>query len=879
MAWWSEVAYFLRRLNRRRAERELDEEVRTHLELETQRNVEAGMEPEEARLAALRTFGSVALAKERAREVWGGRPLEAFWQDFRFGLRVLGRQPGFSAVAMLALALGIGANTAIFSVVNGVLLRPLPFRDPGRIVTVWQRDAQTGNDRERVSPANFLDYRERNRVFEGMAALRPYGLDYTGEGEPETWPAWLVTEGFFEVVGAGALHGRTFLPEEYRPDGANAVVLGHGLWRRKFGADPAVVGRSVVLDGRPHTIVGVMPPEFHFTQERELIAPVVFGEQERARRGATYLGVIARLEPGVSVEQAEADMGAVAARLAEEYPQVNRRMGAAVLPLDEHMVGHVRPALLVLLGAVGFVLLIACANVATLLLARGAARERELAVRAALGAGRARLARQLLTENLALALLGGLLGLLLAWWGVGFVRALNPGDLPRIEQVRLDGEVLGFALAASLLTALAFGLLPAARLSRPDVGGVLGGAGRRAPGLGRRSLGGALVATEIALALVLLAGAGLLVRSFARLTQVDPGFSAENVLTLQVHVYDLNPEPRQQAAYFERALERLRALPGVAAAGAGSAPPFIGEGGIEIDAPFAIDRRPQPGPGEEPTAFHSVTTDGYFAALGIPLLRGRLFTAADHEEGAPVVLINETMARRYWPGEDPVGQTITVRRLGGAVSREIVGVVGDVRHTGLDSVPRAEIFLHHLQAPFGSMTFVVRAASDPLALLPAVKQEIWAVNKNQPFYSVRAMDELVSESLGGRRFSLVLLGSFAAVALSLAGVGVYGLVSFSTRQRTHEIGVRMALGARPGDVLRSVIGEGLLLALPGVVLGLAGAFVLTRFLEGMLFGVAPRDPATFVAISVLLLAVAVLASYLPARRATRIDPMQALRYD
>lgn len=805
---------------------------------------------------------------------------ETIRHDLRYGFRMLWKKPGFTVVAFATLVLGIGASTAIFSVINGVLLRPLPYKDVEQIVTVWQNNTARGTERDGVSPPNFLDYKERSQVFEAMAALRPYGLDYAGEGEPETFQSWLVTEGFFQILGVRALHGRTFVPEEYQPGSEGVVVMSHGLWRRRFGSDPSVVGRKLVLDRKPYTVVGIMPPEFHFTDKREMIAPAVFSESEKRRRSATYLNVIARLKPGATFRQAEAEMNNIAARLAQEYPQANRGVGVTLLSLTEQVIGQVRPALRVLFGAVGFVLLISCANVANLLFVRGAQRGREFAVRAALGAARGRLIRQLLTENIILALLSGVGGLLLAHWGIKLILALSPGNLPRVDQVGLDSGVLTFALSVSLLTALIFGLLPLLHFSSPNLQETLKEGGRSATaGQARHRLRNLLVVGEVALALVLLVGAGLLLRSFVRLLQVDPGFKTDNVLMLQAHVQDFYPTSQQQVAYFEQVLERLAALPGVKAAGAASAPPFVGEGSIEIDGAFAIEGQPPPAPGEEPTAYQTVVTADYFSALGISLSRGRLFNRTDGQQGAPVVLINETMARQYWPGNDPVGRRITLNWANQPFKPEIIGVVGDVRHDGLDSAPRPEVFMHLPQAPFGSMTFVVKTDADAVAVLPSVKREIWTVNRNQPFYKVRTAKQLVSDSLGERRFSLFLLGLFAAAALTLATTGIYGLISFSTIQRTHEIGVRIALGAQPRGILKMIIGEGLLLALVGVGVGLIGAFALTRFLSTMLFGVTATDPLTYASISTLLILTALLASYLPARRATKVDPTEALRHE
>ena len=550
-----------------------------------------------------------------------------------------------------------------------------------------------------------------------------------------------------------------------------------------------------------------------------------------------------------------------------------------LVPLPEQLVGHLRPALLVLLGAVGLVLIIACANVANLLLARGAERQKELAIRAALGASRARLTRQLFTESLFLALLGGTCGILLASWGIDAILALSPAGLPRIDEVTIDARVIVFTFTVSILTALVFGLAPAIQFSSPKLQQFLKEGGRTSTaGFGRRRLRHALVVSEIALALMLLVGAGLLVRSFIRLLQVDPGFTPDNVLSLQVFIWDTHQTPQQRTAFFDEAFARLSSLPGVQAVGAVTALPFNNEDTIDVDTTFTIDGRPAE-PGQQLTASSTVATIDYFKVMGIHLKRGRLFNEYDRAGSPPVVLINEAMARRFFPEEDPVGKKMTVGSFGRPMSREIIGVVADVRHTGLDSDPRPEFFVPHLQNPFGGMAIVVRTSSDPDALLPAAKEQIRAINKDQPFYSINTMEALVSRSLGERRFNLLLLCAFATIALVLAGVGIYGLISFSISQRTHEIGVRLALGAGGRDITRMILGEWLALALAGVAAGVAGALVLTRLLKGFLFGVTPTDPFTFAAISVLLVALALVASYLPARRATRVDPMVALRYE
>ncbi len=804
--------------------------------------------------------------------------MQTILQDLRYGARMLVKTPSFTLIALLTLALGIGANTAIFSVVNAVLIRALPYRDADRIVTLWQRNNQSGTKEDGASPANFLDWHSRSQAFTEISAAEPYSLNLTGHDEPEAFRAWLVTAGFFQTLGVGALHGRTFAPEEYRAGNERVVIIGYGLWQRRFGADPNLIGRTLRLNGQQYTVIGVMPPEFRFPTGREMWAPRIATERDKVARGSGYMPVIGRLKPGVTLAQAQQDMDGIAAQLVQEYPQANRDRGVAVIPLPEQLTGQVRRPLLVLLGAVGMLLLIACANVASLLLARAAEREREFAVRAALGAGRGRLARQLLTESLLLALLGGLAGILVAGWASGAILSLSPGGLPRAGEVRIDGRVLAFAVAVSVLTALIFGLAPALRFSRPDINRLLKEGERGATGLARHRLRQALVVSEIALALVLLVGAGLLVRSFVRLLQVNPGFSTDKALSLEVHIWGVARTPEQRAAFFEQTLDRIASLPGVRAAGAVAALPFH-ESAIDPTVTFTIEGRPTPPPGQEPTAYLTVATADYFNVLSIPLRRGRFFSRFDRQGAAPVALISETMARRYWPDEDPLGKKITARLFGQPINCEIIGIVGDVRHTGLDSDPRAELFRPHLQSPYGSMTYVVRTAADPLTLLPAVKKEIWAINRNLPFTSTATIEQLVSRTLDQRRFTLFLLSSFAALALLLAGVGLYGLISFTTRQRMHEIGVRMALGARPRDVARLVLREGLLMTLSGVAIGAAGAWTLTRFLSGLLYGVSATDPITFAALSLLLLVVALLACWLPARRATKVDPMIALRYE
>jgi len=810
--------------------------------------------------------------------------MNSLLQDLRYGLRTLLKNPGFTLVAVITLALGIGVNTAIFSVVNGVLLRPLPFNQPERIVTLWENNVKDGIERDDVSPANFLDWRDRSRSFEEMAFANPWSLDYTGQTEPETWRAARVSQGFFRILGAQAMVGRTFLPEEYETGRNQVVVISYGLWQRRFGGESKIVGQKLTLDDQPMTVVGVMPPEFKlllFDRDEELWWPQTPDESMRRQRRATYLKVIAQLKPGVTVEQARAEMNSIATNLASELPQTNAGIGVTTVSLNEQMTGHVRPALLVLLCAVAAVLLIACANVANLLLARGNEREREFAIRAAIGAGRLRLARQTLTESLLLASLGCLGGVLLAAWSIDLIVALSPGNIPRIEQVRLDRATLLFVASLSFLTALIFGLAPALQFSKPNLSNCLKESSQTATGSSmRRRLRGSLVVSEIALALVLLVGAGLLVRSFFTLLKADPGFAADKLVALQTFIRDRYGKPDERAAYVQQVTGKMKSVPGVQAVGVTTALPFF-ESSMDSSYPFTVEGRPAPPAGQEPTVFWTIANNDYFTAMGLPLLRGRLFSEFDKSDAPPVILINETMARRHFRDEDPVGRKIVVRgrQRGQAAPMpvEIIGVVGDVRHEGLDKEPRAEYFQPYAQAPNGSIIFAVRTKVDPMSLLPSLKARIWEVNATQPIYATSVMADSIDASLKSRRFSLWLLCAFAALALALAIVGIYGVMSYATTQRTHEIGVRMALGAASRDIIRLVLRQGMRLTVIGVGIGLAASFVLTRLMSRLLYGVSATDPFTFVAAPLLLAGIALLACYAPARRATKVDPMIALR--
>ena len=801
--------------------------------------------------------------------------MDTLIKDIRFAARSLWKRPGFTLIVVLTLALGIGANAAVFSVINAVLLRPLPYRDADRVVVVWQNNIKAGIADNAVSPANFIDWSEQSSSFEAMAGIEPFGFSLVGDGEPERFAAALVTSGFFQAVGTDALIGRTFIAEDYQPGNERVVVLSYKLWQRRFGGDATVVGRKLTLSGQPYVVVGVLPAEFQLPPDKEVWAPRVLSENHRQNRGATYWNVVAKLKPGTTVHQAQEEMNGIAARLAAQYPNTNGEMGASVVPLFQQLTGQIQSALWILAGAVGFVLLIACVNVANLLLVRGAERQREFAIRRALGAERLRLLRQTLTESLLLVLVGGVTGVLLASWLVKLIPALSASKIPRVETVDMDLRVVLFACGVSVLTAIVFGLVPAIQFWRNDIQSTLkeSGRGPLAATPVRQRVRKALVISEVAIAVVLLTGAGLLVRSFVHLMQVDPGFTKENVLALQVFLGRNYQKPDQITGFYDQSLEKIRALPGVETAAVIAAPPYLD---LELDASFNIVGRPAPPPGSEESAFYSAVSSEYLNALKVPLKQGRFFTKFDDPTSQPVVVINEAMARRYFPNENPLGQRLVVM-FGKTETREIVGVMGDVLYNGLHAQPRAQMFVPYAQAPSSYMTFFVKTTTEPNSQLAAVKGAIREVNPSQAFARTATMEELVSDSLKERRFNLFLLGMFAVMALLLATIGIYGSISYSTRQRTNEIGVRIALGAQSRDVLRLIVGQGLGLAVIGVVIGLAAAFLLTRAIKSLLFGVSPTDPLTFAAISVLLLFTALIASLIPARRATKVDPLIALR--
>jgi putative ABC transport system permease protein len=814
----------------------------------------------------------------------GRLTMRQFWQDVRYSLRMLLRHPAYTSIAVITLALGIGANGAIFSTINGVLLRSLPYPEPDQIVTLWENNSKENIKRDDVSPANFLDWVDRQQVFSELAFANPNSMDYTGGDEPQVIHAAMVSKGFFEVFKFGAHFGRVFLPEEYEAGKNHVVVLSHGLWQRRFGGDPNIVGRVLTLDGQPTTVVGVMPGEFRlhlFEREEEMWSPQVPDESMRKQRKATYLKVVARLKPGVTLAQAQADLNNIAAQLAQENPNTNQGIGITAVTLPEHLKGKWRAALLILFAAVALVLLIACANVANLSLARGWEREQEFAIRSAIGARRSLIIRQLLIESSLLALASCAVGLLLAIWGIDLMVGFNPGDIPRIEQVTLDRFTLAFMAGVSVLTILISGLAPAWQLSKPNLDSTLKETGRAVSANPKRHrLRNILVVSQIALAVVLLTGAGLFLRSFVNLLRVDPGFASDKVVAIQAFIWDRYRKPELREAYTNETLDNLESLSQVEAAGVTTAIPLL-ESSQTTSLPFAVEGRPPALPGQEPVAQFTAASPHYFLAVGARLLAGRMFDKFDSNDRPKVALINESMAKNNWPGQNPVGAKFTLKRGGrdarGGTALEVVGIVTDARQDRLEDAPRPEFFVPYAQNLSGSTIFVVRTKGDPDGLIQSLKARMWESDKTQPFYAVTTMNRLVRDSLKVRRFNLILLAALAALALTLASVGIYGVMSFITQQRTHEIGVRMALGAQTNDIMKLVVGQGLAIVVVGLLLGLLTSFALTRFLAAFLFNTGPNDLVTFAFVSIILTGVALLACYFPARRATQVDPLLALR--
>jgi putative ABC transport system permease protein len=805
--------------------------------------------------------------------------MHSFWQDLRYGARMLLKNPGFTLIAVLTLALGIGANTAIFSVINGVLLGSLPYPHPEQLAMVWCDNKRQGIPDDITSYPNFVDWRDRNKTFQGMAGVTDDTYNLTGRGEPEEIRAASVSPNFFQLLGVNPVRGRGFTAEEEQPGRDRIAILSHSLWQRHFGGDPDILNKTILLSGEPNVVVGIMPPGFQFPEKTELWKPLAPDERMRGARSAFWLPIVGRFKPGVTRAQAQADLEVITTQIQQQFPDM-AGYGVNVVPVLEQSVGFIRRALMILFVAVLFVLLIACANVANLLLARAAVRQREVSIRAAMGAGRRRIVRQLMTESMLLAVLGGALGVLLAWWGLKLLIGLSPADIPRLENIRLDGRVLLFTMGLSLLTGLIFGLAPALQTSQLNLSETLKEGGRTGGGGagGRRAqrIRGAFIVAEVALTLALLVGAGLLVRSFWRLQQVDPGFRPDHLLTMRLSLSGSNYATGAQAvSFFERLQGRLAALPGVVSA---SATTGVMLPKLANSAGFTIEGRPRD-PNEQGLELPIDTVQpNYFQTMGVQLLKGRTFTSQDTRESPRVTIVNETFAKRYFPDEDPIGKRFTFGRPGPNTRWiTIVGVVRDTKRQGVEQPIRIESWMPLAQRPSGSMELVLRTTGDPLLLSNAVREAVWSIDRDLPIPTIRTMEQVMSERVAQRRLNMLLLGLFALVALILAAVGIYGVMSYTVTQRTHEIGIRMALGAQSGDVIGLVLKQGIALTLVGVAFGLIATFMLTRLMASLLFGVSARDPITFAAIAALLTGVALLACWIPARRATEVDPMVALR--
>ncbi len=869
---------------RKRMMDDLDADIREHIERETQDNIDRGVSPEEARYAAHRKFGNVTRAKEDTRMVWSFGWLSQIAEDIRFGLRLLRKNPGFTAVAMLTLALGIGANTAVFSLVYAVLLRPLPYKDPSSLIVLNETTPKVGT--VSVSYPNFLDWRSQSHAFSQMAAVYGVNFNLAGVAQPENISGYAVSPNFLSMMGIRPLLGRDFDASEEKAGTTPVILLSYSLWQTHFAGDPNAIGRIITLDGRGYTIVGVLPANFRAPDKTDVMLPIgvwatSHSEEvtERGERGDMV--VIGRLTPGVSFGQASAEMAGIAARLAKEYPGSNDKFGVALQPIRDMFVGAMRTTILVLFGAVLFVLLIACANVANLFLVRGASRSKEVALRMALGASRGRILRQMLTESFVLSLLGGLLGVGLAMAGNRALAQLISADMLSGATVDLNSSVLVFVAGVVVLAAFIFGLIPAMRSTQQDVQSELKEGGRTTSGgAAQNRLRGALATAEISLALILLVGAGLMIKSLYRLMEVDPGFRPDRVLAMAM---DLRTEQYAKDPavlnFWQQVLDRVRALPGVENAAVGTVIPLTGDhsrSDITIEGMAAL------GPGDYPHPDVHIVSPGYLTTLGIPLLRGRGFTDQDNENAPLAGMINATIARRFFPNEDPVGKRFMFGHASAANPPKwytIVGVVGDTKLYGLANPARLEVYVPSRQNPSNGMNLLVKSAADPAALTSEIRDAVHAIDKDQPVFAVATMKQLVSDSVATRRITLVLLGLFSGLALILGAIGIYGVISFSVAQRTHEIGIRMALGAPRRDVFRLVLGQGLKLAAIGIAIGIVTAFGLVHLMSSLLYGVGAADFETFAGVAILLVLVALLASYVPARRAMRIDPMVALRYE
>jgi putative ABC transport system permease protein len=870
-------------LRRTQVEQEMDEELRSYLEAAAAENRRAGMSPEEATRAARVAFGSVESVKDQTRDVGWESFVDTLWQDLRYATRTLRKAPVFTLIAVGTLAVGIGANTAIFTIVNAVLIERLPYANPDRIVAVWETNTRRPGRPNVVAPANFIRWGERATAFESLAGLAETRMNLTDAGEPQELVAQNVTAQYFFVLGVSPMLGRVFTADEAADPQGNAVVLAYDVWQHRFGSDPSIVGRTIRLNTRQRTVVGVMPPGFKLFLKSgslvgkpvELWVPFVLPADARQPRGR-YLSAVARLKPGISIEQARAQMDAIAVSLSNELPQFDTGWGVMVVPLHEELAGELRPALLVLTGAVAFVLLIACANVANLLLARGVARQREIAIRAALGAGRARVVRQLLTESLVLGLLGGGFGLLVGRWSLALLVRLSPVDVISLSHIGLSYAVLGFTATVSILTAVICGFAPAFEGARTDVQEALKDGGRQVgAGVRHRRVRHGLVAAEVALAVVLLVGAGLMLRSFEALLRVNPGFDADGILTMRMQLpgakYD---DDAQRIRFFHELTTHVGALAGVWSAGVVSYLPLAGLGAA---TGFTIEGEPPPVLGQAHTTDVAVCDTGYFRTMNVPLRRGRFFSEREMLQKSNVLIVNEALVRQYFPHDDPLGKHVTIAMTDPNVPTEIIGVVGDTKFVDLATPARPTSYWPHAQLAYGAMTLTVRTGSDPLAFASVVEREVHALDKDEPVSDVRTMNQWVARSLGQARFSSTLLAAFAVLALLVAAIGIYGVMSYAVSQRTSEIGVRVALGADKRDIVRLIVGSGVRTAGLGLAVGVALATILSRTVTTLLFDIAGTDPLTFSVVVALLGAVALAASYIPARRAAHISPVDALR--
>jgi predicted permease len=870
--------------SRSRRESELEAELESHLEAIAEESIRQGMAPEEARRVARREFGGLEQTKELYREQRGLPFLETFLEDIRFGARMLAKNPGFTIVAVLTLALGIGANAAIFSVVDAVLLRPLAYKDADRLVTILH------NGDNPVAVANYIDWRDQSSSFEAMGAADYWSANLSGIDSPEHILGLSVTQSLLTLLGVEPLLGRLFVAGEDQKGAEHEVILSYGLWQRRFAGDSKVVGKVITLDGEPYTVLGVMPRTFKFAPfwatRAEMWVPNAFGDRIH-NRGGNSLRIFARLKQDVALSEARAEIATITARLEQKFPGTNRDV--VVTPLKQNVVGQVKAPLLLLLGAVGFVLLIACANVAHMLLARSATRQKEIAVRTALGAPRTRVIRQFLTENLLLAAMGASAGLLLAVWGTRALVALSPAFIPRVDTIGIDARVILFLIGVTVLTGMVFGLAPAMHASAVNLMDTLKDGGRGGSDGNRRNrLRSFLVASEFALALILLIGAGLMVRSFFALQSIDPGFNPNRVLSMAVSVAGTQEsEPHRRAIFYQQVIERVRALLGVEAAGGINHLPLAGD---MWGWPFAIEGRGKPLPGESPVGVYRIVMPGYFETMRLPVLRGREIAATDDASAPGVVLINEKAARKYWPGENPLGKHIAFDddKAASPTWLTVIGIVRDAKQENWAEAPYPEVYLAALQnggflgereSHASYITLVVRTRGNPAALSAMIKNTVWSLDRNLAISEVLTMDDVVAEANAQPRFEMALLGVFASVALMLAAVGIYGVMSYSVARRTHEIGIRISLGASRTDVLRLVVRQGMVLALAGSGAGIIGALLLSRLMTKLLYGVLPTDPVTFTGVAVLLMFVALAANYLPARRATRVDPIVALRYE